>query len=494
MPEKKRVLILSASAGSGHKSAANALEKVFGQSPEVAEVLNRDALELTSDTFRNLYADLFLDLVKRAPRFLGWWYDQSDQPWSVNEMRQMLDRLNAQPLVDLIKEFRPDVTVCTHFMPAGIISYLMERGLLQTTLSIVTTDYDFHGLWLSTLFNRYFVAIAQTKAHLTALGLPEERITISGIPVDPAFGAPIDREAVLAKYRLDPGKPILVLSAGAVGGGPAIAVINQIMRLRHDVQSVVICGKNRRLHRQIEQLVTPQAARFRVLGYTTDMASLITIATLFVSKPGGLSAAEAMAAGTPMLIGVPIPGQEERNSDHLLEQGAAIRCNDITVVAHKIDALLDDPERLERMRAQAQRFGRPDAAQLIVDTVLHEPLPVPYAVSEAERERMINIARGRPSDALAVGDEEGDYTLVIAQTGALLGTVSEEEMRFLAAQLELEGPNDHDYYFNQATVELLRERGASPDLLELLEDAIAEHGDADIRWVTRKGDDRSREA
>src|SRR5215207_4898894 len=386
---KQRVLILSASAGSGHIVAAKALERVFAQSADIDTVVHKDALEFTNQAFRDFYSELYLTLVKRSPHLVGWWYDESDEPWRTDQVRSMMDRINLQPLSKFILEFQPHRVVCTHYLPAGLVAYLMEKQQIDTHLSIVTTDYDFHSQWLSRLFNRYFVATDQTKAHLVTLGIPAERVTVSGIPVDPAYGQPVDRAAVLAKYRLDDRRPILVFSAGAVGGGPVRAIVEQLMLMRHDAQCFVICGRNTELRREIEALTVSQAEKFRILGFTAEMLNLMRVATLFIGKPGGLTASEAMAAGVPMVISSPIPGQEERNSDYLLENGAAIKTNDLTIVAYKLDQLLADPERLQRMRASARRLGRPDAAQMIVDVLLdHTALP-PIEISKEHQQYMI---------------------------------------------------------------------------------------------------------
>ena len=161
---KKRVLIMSTSAGSGHVRAGEALTKVFQEHPEVGEVLHSDALRFTNKLFRDFYSKLYTRLVKDAPDFLGWWYKQSDEPWKTDGMRLMLDRFNTGPLVKFIRQFNPHITVCTHFMPAGIISHLIAKNLLDAHLSIVVTDLDFHAMWLSRTFHRYFVAIEETKA------------------------------------------------------------------------------------------------------------------------------------------------------------------------------------------------------------------------------------------------------------------------------------------------------------------------------------------
>jgi len=393
---KKRVLIISTSAGTGHVRAAQALEKEFAGDPRVSEVLHEDALQYTNKLFREFYSTLYIKLVRAAPDLLGWVYRASDEPWKGEAVRTQLDRLNTQKLVKFIRKFDPHITVCTHFMPAGIIGHLMEKGELETHLSIVVTDFDCHAMWLSRRFHRYFVALDETKAHLEALGLPSERITVSGIPIDPIFAQPVDRASTRVAYGLDPEKITLLLSAGALGVGPTELIVERLKHLRHDVQTIVICGKSEEVRARVEAAMVGAEGKFRVLGYTDRMHELMRMSDLFIGKPGGLTTSEALACGLPMVIFSPIPGQEERNSDHLLEKGIAIKCNELTTLPFKIDQVLDSPERLAAMSRAASALGRPHAARTVVDTLLGDDLPP--LVLELEQREAIALAAAKTVD------------------------------------------------------------------------------------------------
>lgn len=375
MTKGKRILIMSVGAGTGHIKAAMALEKSFVTDARVSEVVNNDALQYTNKLFRDFYSCFYTSLVRSAPNFLGWWYKTSDEPWHTDRMRQMIDRLNTKPLVRFIRDFNPHITVCTHYMPAGIISHLISTQQLQAHLSIVVTDLDFHAMWLSRSFHRYFVAIDETKAHLEMLGIPQERITVSGIPIDPIFHTTIHRQQECLSWGLNPEKPILLLSAGALGVGPAEFMVERIQNLEMDVQTIVICGRNPELKQRIAQQVDKQRSRFIVLGYTDEMYKLMKIADIFIGKPGGITTAEALVCGLPMCVVSPIPGQEERNSDHLLEEGIAVKCNDITTLPFKLARLLEDPGRLASMKTNALRFAKPQATSTITDVLLKDQLP-----------------------------------------------------------------------------------------------------------------------
>ncbi|WP_438483349.1 MGDG synthase family glycosyltransferase [Oleiharenicola lentus] len=389
--EKQRVLIISTSAGTGHVRAAQALEKEFSRDPRVAEVVHEDALKFTNKLFREFYSSLYLKLVRSAPSVLGWFYRASDEPWKGEAVRTQLDRLNTRSLVKFIREFQPHLIVCTHFMPAGIISHLLEKGEIQTRHAITVTDFDCHAMWLTHCFHRYFVALEETKAHLEALGLPPERVTVSGIPIDPVFAEKFDRAAIRKSFGLDPKRTTLLLSAGALGVGPTELLVERLNELQHPFQCWVVCGKNPEIRERVEAAARDFPKRFCVLGYTDRMHELMHASDLYIGKPGGLTTSEAMACGLPLAVFAPIPGQEERNSDHLLENGAAIRCNELTTLAFKLDQLFASPGRLIAMRKAAKVLGRPHAARKVVATLLEDRLPT-VALESEQREAMTQAA------------------------------------------------------------------------------------------------------
>jgi processive 1,2-diacylglycerol beta-glucosyltransferase len=385
---KIRVLVLSASVGSGHVRAADALAKAFRERPEVGEVLSDDSLDHTNILHKQFYSALYKRLSEVTPEFLGWWYETSDDPWVTDRVRLLIDLPQALPLVNLIRDFRPDKVVCTHFMPAGVLAHFLRREQIKIELSIVVTDFHFHAMWIARAFHQYFVSQEEDRIHMEALGLPGDRVRVTGIPIDPSFADEIDRKAVCRRFRLDPDIPILLVAGGTLGLSPSTAVVRRLLRLELPFQAVVVCGKNEEMRGEIETLVADESARFRVLGYTTEMRDLMGISTLLLSKPGGLTTAEALACGLPMVILDPIGGQEERNSDMLLENGAAVKCGEVTVLAHKLTTLLSDPDRLKQMSANAKRLGRPDAARSVVQYVLSGEHSEPKTISRRDERNL----------------------------------------------------------------------------------------------------------
>ena len=374
----KRVLLLSASAGAGHVRAAQAIERAFAEIGEATgeqrEVHHFDILNYTNKVFRHLYSKAYIDLVNKMPEVPGWFYDKLDKPWKNERRRLALDKLNTRPLVKLLRQHQPDLIVCTHFLPAEIVSWLKAKERLSSRQVIIVTDFDVHAMWLVHHYEHYFVAIEEARVYLEALGIPAEKITVSGIPIDPVFGRRKDKQEMRAKHGIAADRTTILLSAGGFGVGSVDALIAALMPLKHRAQIVAICGRNeellKRLAKQAARLKADAPVLVKPFGYTTDMDELMTASDIVLGKPGGLTTSEALAKGLVFVIVNPIPGQEERNSDHLLEAGAGIRCNNLPTLAYKLDRLLSDPKRFAAMQNSARAMGRPNAATDIVKQVI----------------------------------------------------------------------------------------------------------------------------
>ena len=373
----RKVLLLSASAGAGHVRAAEAVEKAFKQRKDSngLEVHHFDVLNYTNKLFRHLYSKAYIDLVNKMPEVPGWVYDKLDKPWKNERRRLALDKLNTRPFVKLLREYQPDLIVCTHFLPAEIVSWLKAKERLASRQVIIVTDFDVHAMWLVHHYERYFVAVDEARVYLEAIGIPAEKITVSGIPIDPVFAIKKDKQEMRAKHGLAPDRTTILLSAGGFGVGSVDALVHSLLPLQHRAQVVAICGRNEELKERLTKLasrIKPDASvLLKPFGYTNEMDELMTASDLVLGKPGGLTTSEALAKGLVFVIVNPIPGQEERNSDHLLEGAAAIRCNNLPTLSYKLDRLLADPQRFKSMQANARRMGHPNAAKEIVDQLMN---------------------------------------------------------------------------------------------------------------------------
>lgn len=369
-----RILVLSASVGAGHLRAAQAMELALRSCAPQAAVRNVDILTLTNAVFRRVYAKAYLDLVNKAPHLLGYLYDLTDEARPTGARRDRLhllaQRVNLRRVINLLREEPWDMVVNTHFLPADLVATLHRRRRRAPRQVTVVTDFDAHGMWVNQPCERYYVATEEAALSLTHWGVDRERISVTGIPIHPGFAEPKTPAGCRARHGLAPDRPLVLLLAGGFGVGPVERMLDEILKIERPLSVVAIAGRNEALRARLASAPVPGRHRLHAVGFTTEIDEFMRAADIIVSKPGGLTTSEALACGAVMAIINPIPGQESRNSDYLLEHGAAIKINALSALAYKLESLLADPARLARLRAASLSLGHPDAARRIAGHVL----------------------------------------------------------------------------------------------------------------------------
>ncbi len=362
----KRILVLSASVGAGHMRAAQAVELALKQSAPDAIVRNVDILTLTNAVFRRLYGSAYLDLVNKAPHVLGYIYDLLDRPRSPrsrrDRLRLLVEKLNLRKLCELLECESWDAIVSTHFLPAEIIASLRRAGRIDTPQITVTTDFETHRLWVNRPCELFTTATPEGAAYLEHWGVPAGTTRVTGIPIHPVFSEPKDRAQCLKRLDLATDRPVVLQLAGGFGVGPIEKLYRGLLEIASPLQVVVVAGKNEKVAAKLKQVEVPPRHRSKVLGFTDQMDELMCTADIVLTKPGGLTTSEVLARGAAMAIVNPIPGQESRNSDYLLENGAAIKINNLATLGYKLSPLLADPARLSQLKSNARKLGRPRAA------------------------------------------------------------------------------------------------------------------------------------
>jgi processive 1,2-diacylglycerol beta-glucosyltransferase len=379
MSERRPILILTASAGAGHNMAARALEECFrlGWPQQPVEV--HDVLESASAVFRRAYSDGYMGIVRHVPALMGFLYDMMDRPQGrVRRWPDLLRKGLQDPFlrgtVRYILRREPRLLIHTHFLPAEITAQLRRAGRLHCPQYTVTTDFETFRLWVQSPTERYFVATDVGRRNLLTLGVQPDRVVVSGIPVRAAFQKRTDRSETRRRNALDPERPVVLLLCGGLDRETAEALFQELMQMPRAVQVVVVAGNDGGLRRRLEArggLASSRVGsrdaggstgRIRILGFTDRMHEWMTCADLVVTKPGGLTSSEALVCGLPLVLVRPIPGNETRNADYLLEHAAAIKVNHARLLGWSVQRLLGSPRTLGRMHAAAQALARPDAA------------------------------------------------------------------------------------------------------------------------------------
>lgn len=373
--DRPRILILSASVGSGHVRAAAALESALRKIHPAAVVHHFDVLCLSLPIFRFFYGDMYIDLINKAPDVLRYFYNLMDEPRDCSHPsrwdreRVFLEKLGLSRFLRLLR--RPwDLIINTHFLPGEIIAQLKRAGQMDVPQVTVTTDIETTHMWITEPCEHYTTATHESALFLQRQGVAAERTSVHGIPIDPVFTEAKSKAECRRRHGLAQDRPVVLQLAGGQGVGRIGELYRALLAVDQPLHIAVVTGRNEKAREHLLRLAPPSQHHATILGYTTKIDELMRAADLIVSKPGGLTTSEALAAGTPLVIVDPVPGQEERNSDWLLEAGAAVKVNHLLTLNDKITALLSDRDRLEHLRTQARGLARPNAAFDIVRRAL----------------------------------------------------------------------------------------------------------------------------
>jgi processive 1,2-diacylglycerol beta-glucosyltransferase len=361
--------VLSVSAGAGHVRAAQAIAAAAHAAQPPLDVTHLDLLTLVPKEFRKLYGEQYIKLVEKLPQLWSYLYAKTDRPSRdslTGKLKRAAEKLNTRKLNAEIERLSPDVILCTHFLPAELLSRQKAKGRALPPLWVQVTDFDVHALWVHPHVDRYCVANDEVAFRLADRGVPRGKITVTGIPVMPQFSAPLDRAICARELGLAPEKFTVLMMAGGAGVGSLDTLAERVLQLPERPQIVALAGRNAELLQRLQTLAKRHPGKLFPLGFTTTVERVMTAADLVVTKPGGLSVSECLAKQRPMLLISPIPGQEERNADYLLESGAAIKAVDGATFVFKLAGLLAEPARLPAMSAAAARISRPNAAADVV--------------------------------------------------------------------------------------------------------------------------------
>lgn len=361
----QHIVVVSASVGAGHVRAAEALCAGAALRPSSMPVKHLDAMEYVPRVFRKLYADLYIYLVNYYPGIWGYVYRKTDRAATdslFNRIRKRVERAAATRLKREILALRPQAIICTHFMPAEILSDMRGRLQLNCPVWVQVTDFDLHKLWVHPHVSGYFVANHEISYLLQAQGVPASAIHVTGIPVMPSFSLPLDRNRCAAELGLDPTKMTLLLSGGGNGVGRLDELAARLLPLKKDLQLIVMAGRNKETLDRLQRLSHKFSGRLVALGYTKQVERVMACCDFAVIKPGGLTTSECLVMGLPMVLSSAIPGQEERNADFLLEQGVACKATQPASLEYRVLELIDTPAKLNAMRAKAKELGKGRAA------------------------------------------------------------------------------------------------------------------------------------
>lgn len=368
-----KVLLLHAPFGSGHKKAAENTGKALLHLSKDIEVKVVDTLTLANPLFRWISVRSFAQIVKRAPSIWGYFYETMDDRKYHEASHKFLERsrsVNLKKFIKFISEWNPDVIICTHWMPLQLIERIRERISPSWALYFVLTDYTLHKMLVAENVDKYFVPTNKVAAELAYAGIPMSRIAVSGIPVDTDFLVQATCDEVESKLGLEKDLFTVLLLSLWTDDDLAIEMIKVLDGLTAPCQYIFAAGNNNKLKEYVKKM--PLKKPHSVLGWVDNMPAVMSCVDVVVGKAGGLTVSEALAVQKPMVIINPMPGQEERNCDYILEIGAGTKIYHPKELEYVMFNFINDKAYYEKKVQACILNARPEAAQEIASTVYQD--------------------------------------------------------------------------------------------------------------------------
>ncbi|HEY5258682.1 MAG TPA: glycosyltransferase [Candidatus Baltobacteraceae bacterium] len=366
-----RVLFLSANVGVGHVAAANAVCAALRERDPNVKVQVVDSYKYAALVVSRVVSEGYLQMVKTIPQMYRFIYRRAEKATEVGPFRTWAHQFTAGNLRALMERERPDVVVCTHAFPCGAMAEYKRMFDDAPPVVGIVTDFAVHAFWINTDIDGYAVATNEMRAQILARGVAPDRVAVTGIPVLEKFSRNGEtRSALRARLGLPHDRNVVLMMGGGLGLGPIVAMMKELERLDEPVCVVVIVGRNARLEQRVLAAARGIEYPLRVLRFVDNVYDYMHAADVLLTKPGGLTSAEALVAGVPMLLFKPLPGQEERNVRYLTEHGAAVRARTPADLAAAVADLIEDRPKREAMARATGEIARPKAAREIAAMIV----------------------------------------------------------------------------------------------------------------------------
>jgi len=448
----KKILIFTAGFGEGHNTAArnirDALELV---APDEVNVEVLDLFDACYGKLNAFFRKAYIAAINKTPRIWGKFYDVIDGTQFVESNMTVLSKMK-RALADLLRQLEPDAVVSTYPIYNYVIDQIYAEGETRpfSQVTVVTDSITVNSVWYRCSSDYFILANEDTAAVLRAAGTPEEKIRIFGFPVTYRFAEMKDER--FGSADAGPKRVLYMINSGKK---EAPSLVRRLAR-RDDIELTVAVGRDSRLRAEIEAAVKSSAHPLRIMGWTTKMPELLTSHHLMITKAGGATIQEAIAARTPVIISQVVPGQEEGNARLIVENDCGRLAPDPDAIVEALDDAFSHEHRLLRKwTANISKLSKPDAslqiARFILDLAVPENSPpgkLSHLRPKSEQKRskhsillcdlhthtvfsdgrltvreLVDFYGQRGFDALCITDHICDHTRLIGRVTNLTGLV-----------------------------------------------------------------------
>ncbi len=361
-----KILLLSVTAGQGHHQTAKAVAEYFKKKGHDADTL--DCYEYLSPLVKDAISNGYLVSTKYTPKLWGKFYDMLERKDEHGLFVRGANQIMSKALTKYIDEYEPDVVVCTHVLACMLLTYVKKNRPSLLTIGILT-DFRLHPYFELTELDYYIVPNEYVKFSACKKGLPEEKILPFGIPIMDKFMNKKDKREARKELGFEDEKTILIMG-GSMGFGNMVKTLKNVDSLDLPFQMIVVCGNNDKLYKRIVK----KHFRHKIypFGFVSNVDELMDASDCIITKPGGLTSSEALAKDLPMILSKPIPGQEDRNTEFLLNFGCAMKISKTLTAEELVYHFLQDPRRQQAMLDNISLIKKPFAVKDLYNFISEE--------------------------------------------------------------------------------------------------------------------------
>ncbi|MDD5560543.1 MAG: glycosyltransferase [Candidatus Omnitrophica bacterium] len=363
-----RVLITYASAGAGHRRAAEAIYDYLKNNRKELALELVDILPFASRFFRFCYNSGYPFLVHYAIWLWGsffWMTEFKPTRWLSRKSSFIVNYLGCRKFVRYLIKEDFDFIISTHFLNSELVANLKLRNKIRAKLVTVITDFGVHPFWVSKGTDIYIAASRATRDKLLNMGVPEEQIQDSGIPISSSFTRDKNRAQLAEKLGIAGNKFTVLLMTGSFGSGPLEEIAESLCACAQ-VQVLVVCAKNKKLFSRLQK---KDLENVKTFGFVNNAEELMGVSDIIVTKPGGLSIAELLNMGLIPIFISAIPGQEQENINILAGYGVGCAPEGIKQIKALVVELKNDPQKLESFKENVIQAAKPSACREISSVI-----------------------------------------------------------------------------------------------------------------------------
>jgi len=375
---KRKILLMYITRVSGHRQATIAIQQSLKQLDPGIEAPTVNGFGYTYPILEKVVHKTYMNVIKRTPKVWDYLYDNPKIVKKSESMKKFLHKTSHEKLKKLFDRYEPDTVVCTQAFPCGMVADFKKENNLDIKLVGVLTDFAPHSFWFNDEVDYYIVPSIEAKERFMKKGVNPDRIKVYGIPLRSKFAVQLDKKPIAEKLGLNPNISTILIMGGGQGLGPIKNIVKLLIKVNMNFQMIVIAGKNKKIVVGLKRKTKKTNKKILVYEFSNNIDEFMELASLIITKPGGMTTSESLAKGLPMVIVNPIPGQEMRNTDFLIKKGIGIRIDDTSDIGEEIEFLLKSPERLAAMSKAAYENGHPhaglDIAKLILGFESNQPV------------------------------------------------------------------------------------------------------------------------